>query len=151
MMTGIGISKLMVYILTFCGGIAATVQPSINARLAQKTGVIESACVSFAVGTLVLLLVISIAGSGIPRGLLDAKWWELTGGALGAFFVVAVTVAVPRIGTTAAMVLIITAQLLVGMLLDHFGAFGLKIEAMTLRRLAGAGFLAAGVFLILRR
>ena len=50
-----------------------------------------------------------------------------------------------------AMVFIIAAQLLVGMLLDHFGAFGLKVEAMTLRRLAGAGLLAAGVFLILRR
>jgi len=37
------------------------------------------------------------------------------------------------------------------MLLDHFGAFGLKVEALSLRRLAGAGLLAAGVFLILRR
>ena len=144
-------SKLVIYLLTFCGGIAATVQPSINARLAQKTGVIESACVSFAVGTLVLLLVILFAGTGTPKGLLDAKWWELTGGALGALFVVAITVAVPRIGTTAAMVLIITAQLLVGMLLDHYGAFGFKVDVMTLRRLAGVGLLAAGVFLILRR
>jgi transporter family-2 protein len=150
-MTGFFMSKLMVYLLTFCGGIAATIQPSINARLAQKTGVIESACVSFAVGTLVLSLVIWFAGTGTPRGLLDARWWELTGGALGAFFVVAITFAVPRIGTTAAMVLIIAAQLIVGMLLDHFGAFGLKVEALSLRRLAGAGLLAAGVFLILRR
>ena len=125
-------------------------QPSINARLAQKTGVIESACVSFVVGTLVLLLVIAFAGTGTPRGLLEARWWELTGGVLGAFFVVAVTVAVPRIGTTAAMVLIIAAQLVVGMLLDHFGAFGLKVEAISLQRLAGSGLLAAGVFLILR-
>jgi transporter family-2 protein len=49
------------------------------------------------------------------------------------------------------MVLIIAAQLIVGMLLDHFGAFGLKVEPLSLRRLAGAGLLAAGVFLILRR
>jgi transporter family-2 protein len=49
------------------------------------------------------------------------------------------------------MVLIIAAQLMVGMLLDHFGAFGLKVEVITLRRLAGAGLLAAGAFLILRR
>lgn len=143
--------KLMVYLITFCGGIAATVQPSINARLAEKTGVIESACVSFAVGMLALILVISLAGTGNPRGILDARWWELTGGVLGAFFVVAVTLAVPRIGTTAAMVLIIAAQLMVGMLLDHFGAFGLKVEPVTLPRLVGAGMLAAGVFLILRR
>ncbi len=144
-------SKLLVYLVTFCGGIAATVQPSINARLAQKTGVIESACVSFVVGTLVLLLVVVISGSGTPKGIMGARWWELTGGVLGAFFVVAVTYAVPHIGTMAAMVLIIAAQLAVGMLLDHYGAFGLRTEPITLHRLAGAGLLAAGVFLILRR
>jgi transporter family-2 protein len=143
--------KLLVYLLTFGGGIAATVQPSINARLAQKTGVIESACVSFAVGTLMLCAVIALAGTGSLRGILEARWWELTGGVMGAFFVVTVTLAVPRIGTTAAMVLIIAAQMMVGMLLDHYGAFGLKIEPVTLRRLAGALLLAAGVFLILRR
>jgi transporter family-2 protein len=143
--------KFVVYLLTFCGGIAATVQPSINARLAQKTGVIESACISFAVGTLVLLAVISLAGTGSLRGILDAKWWELCGGAMGALFVVTVTLAVPRIGTMAAMVLIIAAQLIVGMLLDHFGAFGFKVQPVTVYRLAGAGLLAAGVFLILRR
>ena len=144
-------SKFVVYLLTFCGGIAATVQPSINARLAEKTGVIESACISFVVGTLVLAVVVFLSGTGTIRGIADAKWWELTGGVLGALFVVSVTLAVPRIGTTAAMVLIIAAQLIVGMLLDHYGAFGLKVEPVTLHRLAGSGLLAAGVFLILRR
>jgi len=67
--------KRMVYLLTFWGGIAATVQPSINARLAQKTGVIESACVSFAVGTLVFSLVIFFAGTGTPRA-----FWMRSGG-----------------------------------------------------------------------
>lgn len=74
--------KLLIYLHTYCGGIAATVQPSINARLARKTGVIESACVSFAVGTIVPMLVIALVGTGTPKGIIDARWWELTGGAL---------------------------------------------------------------------
>ncbi|HZV82312.1 MAG TPA: DMT family transporter, partial [Geobacteraceae bacterium] len=32
----------------FCGGITIALQPSINARLAQKVGLVESSCISFA-------------------------------------------------------------------------------------------------------
>ncbi|GBC62097.1 EamA-like transporter family protein [Desulfonema ishimotonii] len=141
--------RLTLFLMTFCGGIAATIQPSVNARLAQKIGVIESACVSFAVGTIVLLI-IALSGGGSFKGLYDAEWWELTGGFLGAFFVVITTLVVPRIGTTGTMVLIIAAQLIVGMLMDHFGLFGFRGVAIDLKRLAGVGLLGAGIVLILK-
>ena len=144
-------SKLMVYILTFCGGIAATLQPSINARLAQKTGVIESACVSFVVGTLVLLLVIFFAGTGTPRGLLDAKWWELTGGRWEPSSSLPLRLPYPASERRRPWCSSSRPSCWWECCWIIIGAFGLKVEAMTLRRLAGAGLLAAGVFLILRR
>ena len=143
-------SRFLIFLLTFCGGIAATVQPSINARLARKTGVLESASVSFAVGTLVLLGVVFATGSGTLKSIGDAEWWELSGGFLGAFFVAITTLAVPRIGTTATMALIIAAQLIMGILMDHFGLFGFKGAAIDFRRLAGMGLLVSGIVLILK-
>nr|WP_284694736.1 DMT family transporter [Geomonas sp. Red32] len=137
--------------LMFCGGAAIAVQPSINARLAQKVGVIESACISFAVGTLVLFLVLAVQGKVSVKGMGDTVWWEWTGGALGAFFVSMALFLVPRIGTTAAMAVTIAAQLTAGIILDHYGAFGLRHIPLDGKRVIGSLLLFAGAALIARR
>lgn len=144
-------NNLLLLAMMFGAGIAVAVQPSINARLAQKVGAIESACISFAVGTLVLLVVLLASGKGSLKGVGAAAWWEWTGGALGAFFVTMTIFVVPRVGTTAAMSAVIAAQLCTGMLLDHFGAFGLRQIPFEPRRLLACLLLLAGVALVGRR
>jgi transporter family-2 protein len=141
----------LLLLLMFCGGIAVAVQPSINARLAQRVGAYESSCISFAVGTLALLIVVMIAGRGSLRGVASASWWELTGGLLGAFFVTMTIITVPRLGTTAVITAIIVGQLFMAALLDQFGAFGMRQIPLTLPRLSGLLLLAAGAALVLRR
>ncbi|MSM40578.1 MAG: EamA-like transporter family protein [Geobacter sp.] len=144
-------SNLMLMVLMFCGGLAVAVQPSINGRLAQKVGTFESSFISFAVGTLALLAVVLIAGKGSLRGIGAASWWELTGGFMGAFFVTMTIVAVPRIGTAAAMASVIAAQLTTGLLLDHYGLFGFRQIPMDGKRAFGVVLLMAGAALVYRR
>jgi len=144
-------NNLMLLFLMFCGGITIALQPSINGRLAQKIGVIESSCISFAVGTVVLLVGAVLAGKGSFKGLEAVSWWELSGGALGAFFVTMTIIAVPRIGTTSAMAAVIGAQLTTGILLDHFGLFGFKTIPLDGKRLIGVVLLMAGTALIFRK
>jgi transporter family-2 protein len=144
-------SQFLLLALMLCGGVAVAVQPSINGRLAQKVGVIESSCISFAVGTLLLLVIALLWGKGSFRGIAAANWWELTGGALGAFFVTMTIVAIPRIGTTAAMASIIVAQLTTGILLDHYGIFGLRTIPLDSKRAIGVALLMAGTALIIRK
>jgi len=141
----------MLVVLVACGGIAIAVQPSINARLAQKVGSFESSLISFAVGTLTLCLVVMLTGRGSLRAAGTASWWELTGGLMGAFFVTLTIIAVPRLGTLAVMTIIISGQLISGALLDHFGAFGLRHVPLTPLRCAGMLLLAAGAALIVKR
>ena len=120
-------ASLLWFFLMFCGGITVAVQPSINGRLAERIGVVESSCISFAVGTLALFAIVLLSGrAGNLRGIVDAHWWELTGGLLGAFFVTLTIVIVPRIGTASAMAATIAAQLMTGLLLDHYGLFGFR-------------------------
>jgi bacterial/archaeal transporter family-2 protein len=144
-------SNLLLLSMMFSAGIAIAVQPSINARLAQKVGVMESACISFAVGTVALLLLVLIAGKGNLKAIGEAQWWEWTGGFFGAFFVSMSIFVVPRIGTAAAMSAVIAAQLTTGVLLDHFGAFGMKQIPLDLKRAAGCLLLVAGLALVGRR
>jgi transporter family-2 protein len=144
-------SNLNLLAIMFCAGITIALQPSINSRLAQKVGVLESACISFAVGTVFLIAVVLLTGKLNIKGLSDIAWWELTGGVLGAIFVSATIFVVPRIGTAAAMAATISAQLITGLILDHFGAFGVKEVHFGLKRALGCALLAGGVILIGKR
>lgn len=143
-------SNLVLFLLMMCGGVFIAVQPSINARLAQKTGVIESSTVSFAVGALALLVVSTMVGKGSLRGVASANWWELTGGLCGAFYVTLIIFAVPRIGTAAAMAATIAAQLATGLLLDHYRLFGYQGAPFDLKRGIGVVLLLIGAALMFR-
>lgn len=144
-------NNLTLLLMLSCGGVTVALQPSINARLAQKVGSYESSMISFAVGTLCLLVLVMVAGRGNLRNVLDATWWELSGGLLGAFFVTMTIIAVPRVGTVAVMAIIIAGQLTTGALLDQFGVFGLRQVAFTPLRGLGIALLFLGALLVVRR
>ena len=144
-------SNLILIVLMVIGGAAVAIQPTLNARLAEKTGFLQAATISFAVGTLVLLLISLSSGQGSFRRVTDADWWQLTGGLFGAFFVTMTIIGVPRIGTTAVLALTIVSQLTAGVVMDHYGLLGMREIPIDFKRLCGVALLLAGVFLIYRR
>ncbi len=144
-------SNLLLIILMVAGGVAVAVQPSINARLAEKTGFLEAATISFAVGTAILLITSFLASDGSLRRAGEAQWWQLTGGLFGAFFVTMTIIGVPRIGTTAVLALTIVSQLAAGVVMDHYGLFGMRDIPFDVRRGLGILLLLAGVYLICKR
>lgn len=144
-------SNYLLVFLMFCAGATVAIQPAINARLALKVGVVESACISFVVGTVALLAVSLGSGRGNWRGISETVWWEWSGGLFGAFFVTAAIVALPRIGVAATMAAVIAAQLATGVLMDHYGAFGMAVAPFGLRRLLGVVLLLVGAALVCRR
>jgi transporter family-2 protein len=145
-------NTLLLFLVMFCGGIAVALQPSINGRLAQRIGTLESSGISFVVGTLALFAIVLVGGRlGNLRGIADARWWELTGGFLGALFVTLTIVIVPRIGTASAMAAAIAGQLIAGLLLDQFGIFGFRTIALDSKRAFGVALLMIGAGLVFRR
>ena len=144
-------SNLVLIVLMVAGGVAVALQPSINARLAEKTGFLQAATISFAVGTLVLLLISLSTSQGSFRRVTESDWWQLSGGLFGAFFVTMTIVGVPRIGTTAVLALTIVSQLVAGLLMDHYGVFGMRGIPVDFKRMLGVALLLAGVVLIFRR
>ena len=144
-------SNFVLIILMVAGGVAVAVQPSLNARLAEKTGFIHAATISFAIGTVILYVAALMSGQGSFRRIGEADWWQLTGGFFGAFFVAMTILGVPRIGTTAVLALTIVSQLVAGLVMDHYGMFGMRGIPFDLKRFVGIAFLLVGVFLICRR
>lgn len=144
-------NNLVLVFLMACGGLAVAIQPSINARLAQKVGSYESSLISFVVGTLAMLFMVVIAGRGNLRNVVDASWWELTGGLLGAYFVTMTIIAVPRLGTLAVMSIILAGQLTTAALLDQYGVFSLRQIPLTPVRGFGILLLCIGAGLVARK
>lgn len=145
-----GLPDMFYFLLMVFSGVLVALQPLINANLAVRVGYVQSALVSFLVGTLALAGVVGFIGNGNLRALPGAPWWHYTGGFLGAFFVTAIIVAVPRIGTTAALAATIASQLAAGAIFDHYGLLGGRHIPMDLWRLAGIGLLFAGAALVLK-
>ncbi len=77
--------------------------------------------------------------------------WEVLGGVFGAFYVTCLVLAMPRIGTTAAMAAAIAAQLAAGLLLDSAGAFGFQKLPLDIPRLAGVLLVVLGSLLVFRK
>ena len=116
--------KLIFPLLAMIGGMALATQGQVNGGLGKKVGVIEGSFISFSIGTLALLFILLFFGSGNILALSTVPKWQLTGGLLGAFFVVIQVFVVPKIGVSASLMAVIAGQIILGAIIDHFGLFG---------------------------
>jgi bacterial/archaeal transporter family-2 protein len=116
--------KLIFPLLALIGGMALATQGQVNGGLGKKVGVIEGSFISFSIGTLALLFILLFFGSGNISTLSTVPKWQLTGGLLGAFYVVVQVIVVPKIGVSASLMAVIAGQIILGAIIDHYGFFG---------------------------
>lgn len=129
-------------------GVALAVQAPVNAVLARGTGeAVAAATVSFLVGFLTLALVCVWRGVAPWAAFGMVPAWAWFGGVLGAFYIATLTFAVPVTGALTAAAATVLGQLVMAMLLDRAGAFGLPVHEITWQRLAGVGLVLAGLLL----
>jgi transporter family-2 protein len=132
-------------------GALMPLQAGVNAQLARWVGhPVTASLVSFAVGTLALLAYTAAARPTLPplSALASAPWWVWVGGLLGGVFVTAAAAFAPRLGAATFISITIAGQVLVSILLDHFGVVGFAARPVTAPRLLGALLLIAGVLLV---
>jgi transporter family-2 protein len=142
-------SALAMILVVLAGGATALQAPT-NARLATAVASpVNAAFVSFAVGTVALAMVAAALQTrpdiGAVRGL---PWWAWIGGLYGAVFVVSAAWGVPRLGVALTITLMVAGQLLIGVILDHFGALGVPRAPLNLGRVAGVALVIAGVVMV---
>ncbi len=81
-------------------------------------------------------------------GVRNMPWWAPLGGLVGAFAVVAGLLFVNRIGAGAFAGLTITANLLMSLMIDRFGWFGMDTHPLSIWRVLGAALMVGGITLI---
>ena len=144
-------SWLTMFLLVLAGGATAMQAPT-NARLAAGVGSpVNAAFISFAVGTVALgALVMALNTRPDVASVKALPVWAWWGGFYGCCFVVAAAWGVPRMGAALVITLLVAGQLLSGLAIDHFGAFGVTRHPMNLGRIAGVTLVFLGVLLVRR-
>jgi bacterial/archaeal transporter family-2 protein len=138
-------------ILALLAGMMMPTQGAINTKLATYVeSPVSAAFISFAVGTIALF--VYLIATGVPLSSLanakDAPPIAWLGGILGAFFVSAVAASVPRLGVAMTFSLAIAGQMLITLILDHFGFLGVPVKEISLVRILGVTLITIGVVLI---
>jgi bacterial/archaeal transporter family-2 protein len=138
-------------LLAFSAGAVLPLQAGINSQLKNFAGSpLVAAFISFLVGTVVLFMLTLILRIPWPffSVLGQAPWWAWTGGALGAYLVFLIIVLSESLGAAVMVALIITGQMIISLVLDHYALLGYPRHPLNPARIIGTILLLSGVFLI---
>ncbi|MBB6444348.1 DMT family transporter [Bacillus benzoevorans] len=143
--------KFILPLLALIGGMGLAAQGQINGGLGRKIGVIESAFMNFAVGTLVLLLILIFFGNGNISAVTTVPKWQIIGGLLGSFFVLIQVLVVPKIGVSTTFIAVIVGQIILSVIIDHFGLFGGNRFPIDKQKMIAILLMLAALFLYIKK
>lgn len=135
-------------VLAILGGLAFAVQGPTNTRLASFVGNLPASAASFGGGIIFLGIISQIFGDGDLSRMGEVPLWMFSGGIFGACMVIIITISVPLLGMAMTVTIIMTGQLIMGMLVDTFGWFGTESMAVEASRIAGCAIIIAGLALV---
>jgi len=138
-------------LLAIVAGAVLPLQAGLNVQLGKSVNQpIFAAFASFLIGSLgllVYLLILKFDFSTVSQTRTVSPWVWIAG-ILGAFYVAAVIILAPRLGTALTFSLVVTGQMIISLILDHYGLLGLPVKHINWQRLVGVAFLITGVLLI---
>lgn len=135
-------------------GIALTIQTAINTQLREYlASPLQAAFLSFLIGTLVLAVMVLLHPAEKPglQQLAQIPWFLWLGGFLGVYAISFSIYTAPKMGFLTFSGVVIFGQLLMSMLLDHFGWLGTEKAPVNWQRLLGGIVIFVGVILTLQR
>ena len=139
-------------------GLAMATQTAVNSQLRQYlNSPIQAAFFSFLVGTIclaIMMLVMMWNGSATKPTLSqlnEIPIWLWVGGFLGVYAITASIYTAPKLGFLTFTGLVLFGQVIMSMLLDHFGLIGVEKNPVNWQRLLGAILIAIGIIFTLQR
>ncbi|MBQ6389473.1 MAG: DMT family transporter [Mogibacterium sp.] len=143
---------MLFYFLGLLAGVASPTQASYNARIREDIrSAYIPALINFIVNSLLLAAAIIVIEKRlyIPLGEIAAQpFWIWLGGACGTTIIILNIVCVMKLGSARNVMLICFGQIMLGLIIDHFGMFYSPQIPMSMLRLLGAVLVIAGIVLV---
>lgn len=131
----------------FSAGLLVILSRQVNGRLSMSTTPLISSFWNHFVGFAFLSVVGLIVGGLIPANIAEMPWWIFTGGAIGVVFVAAGSWLITRIGAVNSTLLVISGQMVFGVIFDLLRGAPVTIWAAGL----GVVLILAGMWLTKRK
>ncbi len=141
---------IVIIIIGLLGGVAIGLQAPLAAMIGQRLGILESVFIVHLGGAIAVAIPLLLLGGGKLGLWPSLPWYALCAGVLGIAVLGSTIFMIPRIGVAAAIVLIITGQLLIATTIDHFGILEVELRQFSLQRLLGLGIVLFGAWWTLR-
>lgn len=144
-------SRTVAIVCTLAAGVLAGIQPPANASLARHVGDLGAAFVSLVFSAAIIGgLMLAFGDAGRLSGITTVRPEHALGGIAGATIVAVSLVAVRAVGAGAVVALLVAAQVILSVIADRFGWFGLHHIGLDAGRIAGVALVIAGTLLVTR-
>lgn len=145
-------SKSAAFLFAIIAGICMGSQPAINGFLGKEVTTKVAVLISLLI-SLIIMLVINLFGLDIEnyRNLLNVHpFYIFAGGILGTIIIYYAAKVVPILGSTTAISVFIVVQLIISVLIDHFGLFGITQSLISTQKIIGVLLLLSGLGFIVK-
>ncbi len=142
------LQTIFVILIGLIGGAAVGFQSPIAGAMSQRLGGTSSSLIVHLSGAILSGALLFVRGGENIKDWRSLPWYMLFAGAFGVILYLTISVTLPRLGGTMMVTLIIIGQLLVGMLVDHFGWLGVPVHPINAFRVLGILVLLLGGYLI---
>lgn len=144
-------SAIYLYPVIIVAGILQAAGAAMSAQL--KTSLANpwlASTVSFGLIVCVFILLFAVMPRPLPtaQGIAGMPWWAPLAGLAGALAVLMGLLYVDKIGAGPFNGLVITANILASLAIDHFGLLNMQVHEMSIWRALGAVLMVGGIVLI---
>lgn len=141
-------SYMLGFILAILVGACVCLQPVFTSNIGKYTGTIEAAFISIITTFTIMVFLFFIFGKGDIHKFTEVPKYYFLAGVFGITIVVVSIFTVQILGPAVALSVSVSCQIIVSVLLEHFGLFGIEKTPVSITRIAGILFMIVGVVLI---
>ncbi|WP_411347375.1 DMT family transporter [Paenibacillus sp. WLX2291] len=142
-------TKLLIYAAAVIAGMSLSIEAAIGGALGEHIGELESTYYIFIIGAMATFLVTLFFGKGNLKQIFTVPRWNLTGGLLGVVYLGLLVISVTLIGVGVSVTAVIVGQIVMSIIIEHFGLLGAERIPLNKNRLAAVVLLAVSFILIL--
>lgn len=139
-----------VILIGLIGGVAVGIQTPLSGVIGQRVGGTASSFIIHLSGMILSGVLLVMRGGEKVRDWHTLPWYMLGAGIFGVILFQTINITLPRLGSTMMIALIITGQLVTGLVIDHFGLLGVAARHIDISRVIGIVALLIGGYLIAR-
>ena len=139
-------------IVAFLMGAILSVYLPMNSSVSRHLGSsMAASAVFFVVATITSIVILILGGEYHSLAKLrSAPVYLHIAGVISAFFIVGTTFLIPKVGARTFFILLVSGQILMAMVISHFGVLESPQDPITLKKTLGAMLVIAGAFLSAR-